>query len=50
MSLTRLREEFYKRPPDRFEFAARARKIAVREVGHSYGLGSCPQPGAPCTK
>lgn len=42
ISLTRLRPEFYRLPPDESLFKLRAVKEAVHEVGHLYGLNHCP--------
>ena len=42
ISLTRLRQEFYGLPPDRDLFLLRALKEAIHEIGHTYGLGHCP--------
>jgi archaemetzincin len=44
ISLTRLRQEFYGLPPDSKLFLLRAAKEAVHEIGHTYGLGHCPDP------
>jgi archaemetzincin len=44
ISLTRLRQEFYGLPPDKKLFFLRAVKEAVHEIGHTYGLGHCPDP------
>jgi archaemetzincin len=42
ISLTRLRQEFYGLTPDRELFLLRAIKEAIHEIGHTYGLGHCP--------
>ena len=42
ISLVRLREEFFGRPPDRKLFLERTVKEAVHELGHTFGLGHCP--------
>lgn len=42
ISLHRLRQEFYGLPEDENLFSDRARKEAVHELGHTYGLGHCP--------
>jgi archaemetzincin len=44
ISLTRLRQEFYGLPPDPELLIARARKEAVHEVGHTFGLVHCRRP------
>ncbi|HRZ87662.1 MAG TPA: hypothetical protein P5287_07590 [bacterium] len=44
VSMTRLREDFYKRVPDRYKFADRVQKMAVRAIAQTYGLGSCNKP------
>jgi archaemetzincin len=44
ISLTRLRQEFYDRRPDRAIFLLRAAKEAVHELGHTIGFGHCPDP------
>ncbi|MEW6214135.1 MAG: archaemetzincin family Zn-dependent metalloprotease [Nitrospirota bacterium] len=42
ISLTRLRQEFYGLPADSRLFHMRAIKEAIHEIGHTYGLGHCP--------
>ena len=42
ISLARLRPEFYSMLPDEALFKERAVKEAVHELGHTYGLGHCP--------
>lgn len=42
ISLKRLRQEFYGLPQDENLFRQRALKEAVHELGHTYGLGHCP--------
>jgi archaemetzincin len=42
VSLTRLRQEFYGLPPDRFLFHERLRKESLHELGHTFGLIHCP--------
>jgi len=42
ISLQRLRQEFYGLPRDKNLFRERALKEAVHELGHTYGLGHCP--------
>jgi archaemetzincin len=44
ISLVRLRPEFYNLPPDDALFRERAVKEAVHELGHTHGLGHCPDP------
>ena len=44
ISLARLRQEFYRLNPDRDLFHLRAVKEAIHEIGHTYGLGHCPDP------
>jgi archaemetzincin len=41
ISLTRLRQEFYRLPQDQNFFHKRALTEAVHELGHTYGLGHC---------
>jgi archaemetzincin len=41
ISLTRLRQEFYRLPQDQNLFYKRALTEAVHELGHTYGLGHC---------
>jgi len=41
ISLTRLRNEFYKLPEDKSLFRKRVLTEAVHELGHTYGLGHC---------
>jgi archaemetzincin len=41
VSLARLRQEFYGMPGDRELLAARARKEALHETGHMFGLVHC---------
>lgn len=42
ISLVRLRQEFYSLPQDENLFRERVFKEAVHELGHTYGLGHCP--------
>ena len=44
ISLTRLRQEFYRLPQDQNLFYKRALIEAVHELGHTYGLGHCKNP------
>ncbi len=44
VALPRLRQEFYGLPEDEMLFQERAIKEAVHELGHTYGLGHCPNP------
>jgi archaemetzincin len=41
VSLARLRQEFYGLPPNAALLAERARKEALHELGHTYGLVHC---------
>ncbi|MGE5173399.1 MAG: archaemetzincin family Zn-dependent metalloprotease [Betaproteobacteria bacterium] len=42
IALPRLRQEFYGLEPDRELFLLRAAKEAIHELGHTCGLGHCP--------
>ncbi len=42
VSLYRLRQEYYGLAPDEALFLERATKEIVHEVGHTFGLGHCP--------
>ncbi|HIP97063.1 MAG TPA: hypothetical protein EYH32_07600 [Anaerolineae bacterium] len=42
IALPRLRQSFYGLPDDEELFLARTVKEAVHELGHTYGLGHCP--------
>lgn len=42
VSLCRLRQEYYGLPPDETLFLERAVKEIVHELGHTFGLGHCP--------
>jgi archaemetzincin len=44
ISLTRLRQEFYRLPQDQSLYYRRALTEAVHELGHTYGLGHCENP------
>jgi len=44
ISLTRLRQSFYKLPEDREIFRKRVLTEAVHELGHTYRLGHCENP------
>ena len=45
IALPRLRQSFYGLPEDKPLFRERVLKEAVHELGHTYGLGHCPDPG-----
>lgn len=45
LSLARLRQEFYGLPPNRALLLIRARKEALHEMGHTYGLTHCADTG-----
>jgi archaemetzincin len=45
ISLTRLRESFYGRMEDEGLFRRRVRTEAEHELGHTFGLGHCPDAG-----
>jgi len=45
ISLSRLRQSFYGLKENRELFLERAVKEAVHELGHTFGLGHCPDPG-----
>jgi archaemetzincin len=42
VSLCRLRQEYYGLAPDEALFLERATKETVHELGHTFGLGHCP--------
>lgn len=44
ISLWRLRPEFYGKNPNMELFVERSTKEAVHELGHTFGLGHCPNP------
>lgn len=44
IALPRLRQSFYGLPEDEPLFHQRVLKEAVHELGHTYGLGHCPDP------
>jgi archaemetzincin len=44
IALPRLRPSFYGQPEDDALFRERVLKEAVHELGHTYGLGHCPDP------
>ncbi|MGC8787072.1 MAG: archaemetzincin family Zn-dependent metalloprotease [Anaerolineae bacterium] len=44
IALPRLRQSFYGLPEDATLFKERVLKEAVHELGHTYGLGHCPDP------
>ncbi|MFX0029856.1 MAG: archemetzincin, partial [Candidatus Hermodarchaeota archaeon] len=41
ISLTRLKEEFYRRKEDLALYDLRILKEAIHELGHTFGLGHC---------
>jgi archaemetzincin len=45
VSLCRLRQEYYGLAPDEGLFLERATKEIVHELGHTFGLGHCPNNG-----
>ncbi|NKE72811.1 archaemetzincin family Zn-dependent metalloprotease [Candidatus Manganitrophus noduliformans] len=44
ISIARLKPEFYGLPPNGSLLRLRILKEAVHELGHTYGLGHCPDP------
>lgn len=44
VSLCRLREEYYGRDPNPKLLFERALKESIHELGHTFGLGHCPNP------
>jgi len=42
ISLYRLKQEYYGLPPDEALFLSRVTKEAIHELGHTFGLGHCP--------
>ncbi len=44
IALPRLRQEFYGLEPDKELFLLRSAKEAIHELGHTCGLGHCPDP------
>ena len=47
ISLARLQQEFYGIPPNPGLTTTRAVKECIHEVGHTFGLIHCPDPGCP---
>ena len=45
ISVKRLRQEFYGQPQNRELLMERCVKEAIHEIGHTYGLVHCPEPG-----
>ncbi|KPK99848.1 MAG: hypothetical protein AMJ91_06065 [candidate division Zixibacteria bacterium SM23_73_3] len=45
VSITRLGQEFYGLPENKLLFLERVKKEVVHELGHTYGLPHCPDPG-----